>query len=251
MKAVNEQSLKIVKYAAISLAAIVLFAASFFLFAILSGTPLDQLAVIGKYMAKSQDESQVPADPETSVASELKEDRRPEEVVLSSATSPLQAFLLQSPFSTEELQQLQSELKSKITANAARQLDLNARQREIETREKHLEDRWSELEAIRNALNQRELELTQRGDEIDREARVAAETEEASWEGIASIFSEGKVKDLKDKLLAFPPEKAALIMKSLPESRAAELLQTLTGEDFRTYTDAYRKAMEASRRAGL
>ncbi|MFT4539856.1 MAG: flagellar motility protein MotE (MotC chaperone) [Planctomycetota bacterium] len=230
------------KYAAFTLAGIVLFAASFFLFAVMSGTPLEELAMIGGMFDKGGEAEVISGDPEPDVTTELAEDRRPAEVVLSSATSPLQSFLLQSPFSTDELQKLQAELKTKITANEARQLELNERQREIETREQHLEDRWGELAGLREDLNDRELELSQRGDELTRDARVAEEREQASWEGIAKIFEEGKVKDLTDKLLSFPASNAALILRAMPESRAAELLQSITGEKFREYMEAYRKA---------
>ena len=98
---------QVVKIAAFALAGIVLFAASFFLFAVLSGTKLDELAVVGGMFASEETAEVAEGDPEPDPTIELQEDERPEEAVLHSATTPLQAFLVQSPFSNDELEALQ------------------------------------------------------------------------------------------------------------------------------------------------
>ena len=228
-----------VKIAIFALAAAFLFMGSFLLFAALSGTPLHELAVVGGMFPAPEEE----IDPEPAdVLEEIEEDQRPEEIVVQSAAVPLQSFLLQSPFSTEELDELQRKLQAKITENEALRSDLLMRSAELDVRETNLENRWRELEEIRSALTGRELELAQRDQELARDEAAQKEREKASWAGISSMFTDGDPGDLTDKLLEIAPEKAALVLRALPGERAAELLNALTAEDYRIYMDEYRKA---------
>lgn len=222
-----------------ALVALFLFLGSFLLFAALSGTPMHELAVVGQFFPAPQEPvEQEPMD----LVEEVQEDRRPPEVVLESATVPLHSFLVQSPFSAEELDDLQRKLKAKITENEALRKDLLMRSADLDVREEHLENRWRELEEIRGALSERELELSQRDQELARDEEAQKEREESSWSAMSTLFADGDPSELSERLLTIAPDKAALILRALPGERAAELMGALQPDDFSVYMDAYRQA---------
>lgn len=234
----NPNPLKIAAYV---LTGMFLFMGSFLLFAALSGTPMNEMAMVGKFFPEPPEEV-TPEAATQGVVEELDGDQRPADTVYRAASVPLNSFLLQSPFSSEELVQLQERLLAKITENEAMRDDLIAREIELETRERHLEDRWRELEEIRAALGNRELELAERDDELARDADAQEERERASWAAMSTLFAEGDPEELTPQLLTISPDKAAWILHELTGDRAAVLMNALEPDDYRLYMDAYRKA---------
>lgn len=229
------------KLAALTLASVTVFCGSFVLFAALSGAPMHEIALIGDWFeapGPAQDADPLPTD----LTSQLEADQRPTRQVVAEATSPLAAFLVPSPFTTEQLESLQGELKLRLEATRELQQELRDREQELALREEHLEERWQEMERIRNSLLEQDLDLEQRKDELDRDARAQAERERASWQSMAKVFSDGKPKDLVQDLVLFAPDEAARILRALPEERASELIRELPRDRYLEYAEAYRKA---------
>lgn len=236
----------LLKYVAFSAASVVVFAGSFLLFASLSGAPMHDIAVIGKFFPDPEEGSDAaqPAanDAPSDLISEVDQDRRPSRQVLAEAATPLRAFVVQSPFSTEELAELQAELKNRIESARRMQTELEEKLDDVGARELQLEERWAELEQIRNGLIEQDLELAQREDELERDARAQNERESASWTSMAKVFEEGKPAELARNLILFEPEEAARILRALPEARASALIRELPRDRYLEFAEAYRKA---------
>lgn len=236
----------LLKYVAFSTASLVVFAGSFLLFASLSGAPMHEIALIGTFFPAPADargnagptDEGVPQD----LVSEVELDRRPSRQVLAEAATPLQAFIVQSPFSTEELSELQAELKNRVESARRMQTELELKLEDVGDRELQLEARWAELEQIRNGLIEQDLELAQREDELERDARAQNERESASWTSMAKVFEEGKTGELAKNLILFEPEEAARILRALPEARASALIRELPRDRYLEFAEAYRKA---------
>lgn len=229
------------KYAALTFASVVVFCGSFVIFAALSGAPMHEIALIGDWFEPPQAEgSEAPMVED--LTGELEADERSSRQVLSEATSPLAAFLVPSPFSTQQLESLQGELKQRLDATRALQSQLREREQDLVLREEQLDERWQEMERIRNALLEQDMDLDQRQEELDRDERAQAERERASWQSMARVFSEGKAKDLVQDLVLFAPDEAAKILRALPDERASELIREIPRERYLDYAEAYRKA---------
>jgi len=231
----------ILKYIAFASGGVVLFFSSFLAFAALSGTPPHMLAVIGGLFPEPEVAIRTENEP-VNLMEEVALDTRPVVEVIESAASPLKAFLLESPFSTDELEQLQSRMKSGVEANNQRAIDFGRREAELEVRERQLDERWEELVKIRTALIEHDLELELREDELIRNENAQMERERGSWSSMAKIFETGDTATLVENLVMFPPDQAAQILRGLKETRASELINGLPRDRYLEYADAYRKA---------
>jgi len=229
---------KAVKYTAIGAGAFTLFAGSFLSFAALSGRPMNEIAVVGELF--EQPEAQL--EPEQPNSASEVVDERPPEKVIETASAPLQAFILQQPFSTEELEELQRELKASRRKLEGRERELDAREEEIAARESQLADQLEHLVKIRTELHNDSMELEQRKVELVRDEKAQKEREDASWASLAQVFAEGKTSELAQILVLSTPEDAARILRALPSERATELLREIDRSKFLEYSEAYRKA---------
>jgi flagellar motility protein MotE (MotC chaperone) len=235
----------LLKYIAFSVAAIVLFAGSFLIFAALSGAPMHEVAVVGRFFQapeRTGEDAALAVHVPSDLVAEVEQDKRPSRQVLAEAATPLSAFLLQSPFSAQELSGLQKELKNRLESARRLQIELKQKLDDVGARELQLEERWIELEQIRNGLIEQDLELAQRQDELERDARTQGEREDASWTSMAKVFEEGKPKDLAKNLVMFEPDEAARILRALPETRASALIRELPRDRYLEFAEAYRRA---------
>lgn len=232
----------IIKYAAFASGGVVLFFSSFLAFSALSGTPPHELAVIGGLFPAPVEEEVAPESAPIDLADEIERDDRPVTEVIEAAASPLRAFLLASPFSTDELDQLQRQVKRSHSDALARAGELDERERELEARERQLDERWEELVQIRTTLIEHDLELQQREDELTRDERNQAEQERASWASMAKIFENGDAAELIDNLQLFGPENAAQVLRGLSEERASELINLIPRDRYLEFAEAYRRS---------
>ena len=233
---------QLLKYLAYSIGAFVLFTGSFLGFAAFSGTPMHELALVGRFFPEEKSLVDEPESEDPLV--QVEQDARPAEQVIQEAALPLHAFLLDDAISAPELARLQSELKTLIRSNETRAAALDEREKDLDLRARHYEDRWAEMEAIRTNLMRSEIELEERRGEVARDEAAQAARENASWKSLAAIFAEGKAKSLTPRLIQYEPLNAAKILRALPEARAAELLQEVPPDRYVEYTEAYRKAQE-------
>lgn len=237
----------VLKYVAYGAGSFALLGGSFFAFAVLSGTPMSQIPGIGAVFPAPEEVPEEAAPPEANDArEELAGDRRSTGQVYGRARGPLQAFLLDNPFSAGELEELADALKSERRALAVRENELAALRAELDEERRHYQELFAELEELRTALVERSEEQEARAEELARQRSDLAEVERASYRNLATVYAEGKASSAAGMLSqAYPPEKAALILSALDDERAAALLAEIHKADparGALYMDAFRKA---------
>lgn len=231
-------STKALAIAAYSIGGAALFCGTFLAFAVFSGTPLQKVAGLGRLVPEP------PADgtpaPTTSGEPTAPPARAREELVQSQA-SVLGVFQVPAPFSNAALRQLTGELEAELRRVREVSADLRAREAALAEREAGLAERFELLARMRAQLDGMETDLRLRRAEADRDSKVQAERERASWRRVARAFQDGDVGDLAERLASFEPGEAALVLRELSDERAAALLQALPQAVYREFVDAFRR----------
>jgi DNA repair exonuclease SbcCD ATPase subunit len=232
-------------YMAYGLGGTGLIAGSFVLFAALSGTPLSKVAGVGRLFPED------PSDPVTSSQDtpnpedELQEDRRTSEQVLESARGPLHAFVMPSPFSATDLEELEGSLENRMTELELRDRELDRREAQLEEDRLHYIDLLTELEQMRTSLLEMDDERVAKAEELDRDISAFTESEKQSYRAMAELYKAGKAKDLAPMLMkVYTPDKAALILAALPQDQVGLLLGEIFNIDEAlgaAYQEAYRQ----------
>jgi flagellar motility protein MotE (MotC chaperone) len=236
----------------------VLFGGSFIGFALMSGQPAHEIAVLKKFVkpppptSKAAEPEHAPvnvedelphvdaAAPDGHAAAEAAANERGAAI----NASVLGAFVLPAPFSAAELDSLQKDLRNKLTDAKQREQVIEERERELAERENTVQSRFAELQELRNVLDKRERELTAREQEADRGDTARAEKETRSWKELGKLFEEGDADDIAQKLAEFDPKDAAKVLIELDGERAAALLNALPAAKYKSYLDAYRKSVK-------
>lgn len=235
---------QVLKYAAYGIGSFTVLGGSFFMAAALSGTPMSAIPGVGGMFPE-------PVQPETKeevqdLREELAQDRRSAGQVYGRARSPLQAFLLDNPFSAGELEQITEDLKAERRAVAMQEAELEQLRAELVEERQHYQDLFVELEELRTALVTRGEEQKAREEELRRKQKDLEGVERTSFEDLSPVFTEGKAKDSAAMLTqTYDPEQAAMILTALETERAAALLAEIHQADPEQgplYMDAYRKA---------
>lgn len=238
----------VAKYAALGLGGLALATGSFVVFTALSGAPLHEVALLKNFVPapptkpESEPESKgstANQQPESSKAVVVGE-QQPSVKAIEASMGALGAFVLPAPYSTQELDELQRELRDGQKSLRERSARLEAREQSLQEWEQSLQARYDELNQIRSMLEKRELELSLREEEAKRDLDSSRSTEEQSWKELAKFFEDGDPADLAKKLASFPPEDAVKILRSLGDERAGELVNALPAEKYHAYLMAYR-----------
>jgi len=237
----------ITKYVAYGLGGTTLVAGSFFLVAAFSGAQLSTMKGVGGMFPEAGKASvgSGASDPEIEV--QLENDTRSPSQLFDAARSPLTAFVMQDPFSSQELSALENRLKSKMDELDKRARALNEREGLLEQDVEALARQKQEFERIKGNLLRESDE--QRARESDLEANGAAITarEKEHWKKMAPFFADGDSdKTAKELLNVYSPEDAAKVLRHLPDDRVAELFTAINTVD-PTKHQAYFKAFQLER----
>ncbi len=244
------------KYALLAGGGLVLTFGSFVTFAALSGAPLHEVALIKKFVHAPEevrdehgahaDAAPAHASPQA-VESAAQEhaptehpERQPSARAIEASMGALGAFVIPAPYSSEEFNELQKELRDGQKSLRERMARIEARERSLDEWEQSLQQRFDELNEMREQLVQRETELGLRESEAKRDLESSKATEQQSWKDLAKFFEEGDPADLSGKLAGFQPDEAARILHALPDERASELVNALPAEKYHAYLAAYR-----------
>lgn len=216
--------------------AILLFGGAFVGFAKLSGAPMHSLPIVGSFFDTPLDDD---------VAADIVRDSdrdapaRSVEQEVQVGANVLGAFVLPSPYTAEQLKELENQLKSKLR-EAQLELDrLGLRHIELDERETALQDRWAELQELRATLERFEEDLDQRAAEIERDEAARNEKEAAALKDLAKVFETGEADALVEKLKAYGEKDAAKILTMMDVERAAELLRAMDAETSVRFSKAY------------
>ena len=146
----------LLKILAYGLGGFVLLIGSFVTYSALTGIPMHELKAVGKIFPEQVTIEQGESTMLPDVEEELQSDRRSPRQLFENAATPLGAFMLQDPFSAEELRSLEETLQVKIDEVAARARGLDERERELEADREHLEGEAVCTQARTNVLLSRE-----------------------------------------------------------------------------------------------
>ena len=223
-----------------------LFTASFVGFARLGGAPLSGVPLLGRFVeadarAPGEHAATAPEGAEGAADEEHREQAQQRAAALASG-EVLASFLVPSPFTTAELDELQRELRTALAESRDRLARLEAREAELADWERGLAERRDELVALQASIEKAARELDVRGAEVASEKRARAEQEARSWAELARFFSEGDPEELASKLAQLEPAKGARILRALDEERASALVNSLPADKYQAYLEAYRDA---------
>jgi len=241
------------KYALLAGGGLVLTFGSFVTFAALSGAPLHEVALLNAFVpapaASGTDRETADEDrsapvtastPAAGLATTAQTERQPSARAIEASMGALGAFVIPAPYSSEEFNELQKELRDGQKSLRERMARIEARERSLDEWEQSLQQRFDELNEMREQLVQRETELGLRESEAKRDLESSKATEQQSWKDLAKFFEEGDPADLSGKLAGFQPDEAARILHALPDERASELVNALPAEKYHAYLAAYR-----------
>jgi flagellar motility protein MotE (MotC chaperone) len=163
------------------------------------------------------------------------------------SASVLGAFVMPAPFTSTELEEMQSKLRALNERAEKLVATLAKRQTELDERESALDGREKELQALKTELDRGMSELNMRHKEVANEQKADATTtaaakDEKSWKEVVRFFEEGEPEELAKKLATFEPDEAAKILRGLEDERAIALVNALPMEKYKPVLEAYRKA---------
>jgi len=243
-----------VKYAVMGGASMVLLFGSFVAFAALSGVPMHKIAIIKNFVkppaetpgaTPKEGENTAHADPAPKPEAEKPANAK-EQTAVASAAGMLGVFSLPSPYSADELTDLQRELRNASKGAKERLAKVEQRERELDDRERELDQREKEQAEMRKQLEGKELEVHLLKDEADRDASAREARESASWKEISKFFEEGEPAELAKKLLSFEPREAVKILRALDDERASAVVNALPADKYHEYLEAYRAQAQKS-----
>jgi len=225
------------KYAALGLGGLTLFAGTFVGIAAMTGAQLHEVAGLDLFFdAPEDEESTASVDQDTSA-----EPEPTGQELLEANAGLLGAFMMESPFSGTELRNLEKELKGKLREMRVERERLEVRSLELDEREASLVERQSELAGMRTKLEDLENSLDLREAELVRDEASRDEKERQGWKDLAKLYKGGTAEVNATMLAEEAPEDAALILRELGDKQAGEILRLMTPTSVRKkYMDAYR-----------
>ena len=243
---------RVIEIGAMILGSASLLLVSFLGFAVMSGVPLHEVAVIGGLFEgppvedaeEGADGSEFPVDG----ASERSPTRSPESVVAGSM-GLMSAYSLPSPYTQVELQELADEVKGLSLRLDARRIELDRREADLRATEESFEQRILALEDLQQSLDRFQRELLERELEVKRDEDAEDLSEVQRFAEIATALETFEKDDARiGLLLSYEPDEAAMILVALDEkvrnSSFAGMSARLSAEKMREYLEAFSSALQ-------
>lgn len=216
------------KYVAYGLGGTTLVAGSFFLVTALSGTPVNDMKGVGGLFPAEPTAEVTPKAGPPEIEQELEGDTRSAEQIFDAARSPLNSFMLQDPFSAQELASLENRLLLRLGELDQRARSLDEREGHLDRDAEHLERQFKELERIKATILNESDEARAVGDEIEANRQSLAAREVQVYKSMAPQFEDGEAEVAAAKLIdVYSPEEAAKILRHLPDERVTELMTAI------------------------
>ena len=230
---------KIIEIVAMLLGGLSLLAVSFVGFSVLSGAPLQDVAVIGGMFATEDEDGAKSNGSDAAPATPPEPEKRSNTEVVEASIGSMGAWSLPSPFTQTELKSLADEMKGKLRRLDLREAELDQREKEVLADQELIAERFESLETMRKELEAFKAELTLREQEVLRDESAAQEEETARWGDVARVIAALEDEAAGLRLASFPPDDAASILVAMDPERAAELLNQLEGDRWKDYVEAY------------
>ncbi|MFT5292451.1 MAG: hypothetical protein ACI82F_004539 [Planctomycetota bacterium] len=241
---------------AIEIGAMILGSASLLLvsflgFAVMSGVPLHEVAVIGGLF---EGPPEVDADENASMGeypdsgARAQATTRSPESVIAGSMGLMSAYALPSPYTQAGLQELTDEVKRVSLRLDSRDIELDRREAELAETEDGYEQRLLALEDLQKSLDRFQRDLLERELEVMRDEDAKDQSEVQRFADIAKVLDSFESSQRVGMLTSYEPDEAALILVALSEDilneTMAALSVKLSAELMREYVEAYSNAVQ-------
>lgn len=228
---------KVLEFSAMALGGLSLFAVCFLGFAVLSGTPLHEVAIIGGLFEPPPPPT--PPITEQPDGSTERPTERPDQDVVSAGIGVMGTWNLPSPYTQDELRSLTDEIKGKLTVLELREEHLDERERQLGDEASSIAERFESLERMRTELEEFERELDLRELEVLRDEKTMKNQATAQWRDVATILADMDETTAGQRLVEYPPEQAAAILRAMTPEQASTVLNAVDPSRWKEYVDAY------------
>jgi len=223
---------------------------SFMGFAIMSGVPLNEVAVVGRFFPDTH--ISVPGDvPKAAPMDTTKSSPRPKgtgqgkplDALVANSLGLMSAYSTPSPYTQTQLKELVGQIKARSARLEARSNELDQREASLNEREADNGQKLAALKDLQDHLDSLQKELLAREAEVDGKEETVRLKDNRKYAKIAGVL-EGFKPQRRDQLLSqYEPDQAALILQSMTEdirSKAlAGLSELLPPEKVRAYVEAF------------
>lgn len=226
------------KIAAMTLGGVAITVGSYVTIAALTGTPMSALAGVSAFVPPEPEVSPVENRELPTIDEAVDQDRRGTVQVYEAASTPLRAFVMESPFTGTEMQALEDRLQARLVELDRREDALSAREAELARSFEHVESMYAELEQLRTSILEERDGLESRAEEVEADAAAQAERERAWVESAATIYAEGKATTSAAMLLeGKDARQVALILNELDGERRRDLMEAIHALDTARFTE--------------
>ena len=238
---------------AMALGGISLLTVCFLGFAVMSGIPLHDIAVVGNFFEAPA--VPLPTASATAPEATAPRERATDEKAIMSQAALLHAWSLPSPFDPEELKELTDDLKLRLQRIEAREGELDTREEHLDDRDRAIQGRLEALVDMQGRLDKQREEMQAQQKDLDQQQEEVAAREAKKWQNTAKILMQMKPDDaagyLKDA--NYEPQQMARILAAMDGKKAADVMVALQKKIddpavLRSFMDAYGEVSGGSER---
>ena len=225
---------KPIKYMAFGASALALFATTYFAIFAVMGVPIKKAPLAEKILGVEPGTG-APVKPIVSAPAPTP---KPAEASTERASDVLGAFVLPAGVQAETLRTLKSELYQQLEQVRATRETLSGKEQSLADREEDLSERFDELLALRTKLDEYNLELEARAEELDHEESVKDQKRSARLTDMSTYLIDGEASHAAALLSGMSPKDAAHVLDALEPERAGEILRSMSPEASRNVWEA-------------
>jgi flagellar motility protein MotE (MotC chaperone) len=223
-----------IKYLAFGVSALALFATTYFTIFAVMGVPIKK-APLAEHLLGVEPGTGAPVKPVVSAPAP-----KPEPVKASTqrASDVLGAFVLPAGVQAETLRNLKTELYQQLEQVREMRDSLSGKEQSLSDREQELSGRFDELLALRSRLDEYNLELVARAEELNHEESVRDQKRATRLTEMATYLVDGEASHAAALLSEMNPSDAAHVLDALEPERAGEILRSMAPEASRSVWEA-------------
>ncbi len=225
---------KPIKYLALGASALALFGTTYFTIFAVMGVPIKN-APLAEQLMGVEPVTGAPVKPIVSTPAPIPE---PAKISIERASDVMGAFVLPTGVQAETLQRLKAELYQQLEQVREVQKSLNNKEQSLSDREEDLSGRFDELLALRSKLDEYNLELVARAEELSHEESVRDQKRSARLTDMSTYLVDGEASHAAALLSGMNPADAAHVLDVLEPERAGEILRSMTPEASRSVWEA-------------
>ncbi len=225
---------KPLKFAALGLGALALFATTYFTIFAVMGIPITETPVTEPVFGKKAG-SLSPAQPVVSKPASM---AQPEVESAERSSDVMGAFVFPAAVQAETLRTLKTELFDQLEQVRMMRASLEERERSFSDHEQGLAERFDELMSLRGRLDEYHLELEARAEELSHQESAREQQRSARLVEMSRYLVEGDATHAAALLEGMDPSDAAHVFDVLDPERAGEILRAMSPEASRMVWEA-------------